>query len=694
VQDYLLQTKPAADEPSLDSPSPSRDPRQVLRHNLLLQQPSLAVINFGVAAIFAGVALFYASWRLVLAWLTYVAFAQVVRLGVWARARQAPSPPGDDAAVAQRVMLASLMAGAAWGAMGWLFIGVEPMVLDVVVAFVLAGMAAGSITALPAHPPTFVVFLVSALAPMVLRLALDPRPHTDIMALLTIGYGLGILYLGRHAYHSQLQSAGLHLANEALVNSLREAGQQLENRVVERTQQLERANKQLEIANTQMAAEILKRRKSEAQVRHLVHHDPLTNLPNRLVLADRLETAVRRARRERHLVAIVLFDVDHFKVINDTYGHLAADQVLRGLASRLRTSLRASDTLARMGGDEFAAIFPDLKSHADVRQIAEKLLEGVASPFAVDGRAIAVSISIGISLAPDHGDDAATLLSGADMALYDAKQRGRGRYSVLTGDMLHVSQARRKLEHELAGAVDRGEFEIAYQPQISLSNNRIVGAEALVRWRHPEHGLLQPAAFIPAAEATGLVREIDHWVIATACRQARTWQRPGHPVRLAVNLSPLEFRRPGLAGEIAEHLQNADLDPGLLEVEITETAYLDHATSSVDDQLRAIKRLGAQIAIDDFGTGYASLSYLRWLPIDVIKIDRSFISRIGEDRQDEAIVASMVALATTLGKRVVAEGVEHSGQLDILRRLGCDEAQGYLVGRPASERRLRSRLAA
>ena len=482
--------------------------------------------------------------------------------------------------------------------------------------------------------------------------------------------------------------------NESLVVSLRDAGQQLESRVAERTQQLEEANVQLESANAQMAAEIRRRRRSEARVRHLVHHDPLTDLPNRLILADRLETAIRRAKRQRDMVAVVVLDVDRFKVINDTHGHIAADQVLRALAGRLQAALRSSDTLARMGGDEFAAVLPDLKNRDDVELLARKLIDGVAAPFDIGGRAIAVSISFGIALYPEHGAAAAALLSGADLALYDAKQRGRGRYSLLSGDMLRHSRARRQLEAELVGAVTRGEFRVVYQPQISLRRDHVVGAEALVRWAHPAHGLLLPADFIPAAEATGVVREIDRWVIATACRDALAWQRPGKPVRLSVNLSPLEFRHSGLASEIAGHLAAAGLDPRLLEVEITESAYIDRETTSIDCQLQAIKDLGVTIAIDDFGTGYASLSYLRWLPVDVIKIDRSFISSIGQNRQDEAIVASTVALAATLGKRVIAEGVESTAQLDILRRLGCDEVQGYLLGRPASVGQLQSRLAA
>ena len=667
----------------------------VLRHQLLRQQPTLAVINASVAVVFALVAWHYAPPALVAAWLGYALAAQALRLLLTRRRRlHEDRLAEDDAGLAGRLTLTSLVAGVGWGAMGWLFIEIDPHVLDLLVVFVLAGMAAGSITALPVHPPAFTAFLAPTLLPLVIVLATGSRPDAAALALLTLGYGAGILLLGRHSYQTQLASAGLFLRNEVLVTSLREAGEVLESRVAARTAELEASNTRLARANELMTKEIEKRRRSEAQVRHLLHHDPLTDLPNRLVLGDRLTTALERARREQRLVAVVLFDIDRFKAINDTYGHFAADAVLRGLANRLRPQLRASDTVARMGGDEFAAIFADLKSEADVPVLAEKLLAQVQEPFRVEGRSIAVTLSLGIALFPLHGDDAASLLAGADLALYDAKSRGRARFRVLSAELQHRSHRQRRLERDLEGAVGRGELRIVFQPQVSLRRNQVIGAEALVRWAHPVHGLLPPAAFIPAAEATGAMREIDHWVIGEACARAAGWQGTGRPVRLAVNLSPLQFRQPGLAERLAAHLRRADLDPRLLEVEITESAYLDRETTSVDEQLHAIKALGARIAIDDFGTGHASLAYLRWLPVDVIKIDRSFVADITMSRHDAAIVASTVSLATTLGKTVIAEGVETTDQCAALERLGCDELQGFLFGRPASEARLRARLAA
>jgi len=688
--------QPGVPTPAATIPPPGRRPRPraVLLRQLLRQQPSLAVINASVAVVFALFAIAYAPPALVAAWLAFCLAAQGLRLAWTRHWRTNGFEPGEQAALARRLTMGSLLAGISWGATAWLFVDIDARVLDVLVAFVIAGMAAGSVTALPAHPPAFAAFLLPTLLPLALYLHLDPRPQTGAMALLTLGYAIGIGLLGRHSYRTQLASAGLYLENEALVHSLREAGQELETRVALRTGQLEALNAELVGANEQMAQEIGRRRRTEAQVRHLLHHDPLTNLPNRLVLADRLETALRRARREGTMVAAVLFDLDHFKAVNDTFGHIVADALLRALAMRLLTTLRASDTLARMGGDEFAALFPDLRAEADAILLAQKLIEATRAPFVIEGRAVSVSISLGVAIFPQHGQDATALLTGADLALYDAKQHGRGRFSLLSADMLHRSRAQRQIERELEGAVARGELRIAYQPQLSLRRRNVVGAEALVRWAHPEHGLLLPGAFIPAAEATGLVREIDHWVIATACRDAVLWQNHGHPVRLAVNLSPLQFRQPGLADRLGEHLAAAGLEPSLLEVEITESAYLDGETTSVDEQLKAIKALGARIAIDDFGTGYASLSCLRWLPVDVIKIDRSFIAGIDASRHDEAIVASTVSLASTLGKTVIAEGVETTTQLAVLERLGCDEVQGYLFGRPGSEHRLRERLAA
>ena len=679
------------------SPPPGRrpEPGAVLRRQLLRQQPTLAVINSSVSLVFALVAWHYAPPALVAAWLCYALAAQGARLLLTRSYRLDEGRMAeDDAGLAIRLTLASLVAGIGWGALGWLFIDIDSLVFDLFVVFVIAGMAAGSITALPAYPPAFTAFLVPTLLPPILALATGSRADAAALVLLTSGYGAGIFLLGRHSYQSQLANAGLFLRNETLVASLREAGDVLESRVRARTAELEESNTRLARANELMTKEIEKRRRSEAQVRHLLHHDPLTDLPNRLVLGDRLTTALGRARRERSLVAVVLFDIDRFKTINDTYGHFAADAVLRALAHRLRPQLRASDTVARMGGDEFAAVFADLKSEADAAILAEKLLARVAEPFRVEGRSIAVTLSLGIALFPLHGSDAASLLAGADLALYEAKQQGRARFRVLSSELQHRSQRQRRLERELEGAVGRGELRIVFQPQVSLRRNHVIGAEALVRWAHPEHGLLLPAAFIPAAEATGAMREIDHWVIGQACSLAAGWQGYGRPVRLGVNLSPLEFRQPGLAERLAAHLRSSDLDPRLLEVEITESAYLDRETSSVDDQLHAIKALGVRIAIDDFGTGYASLAYLRWLPVDVIKIDRSFVADITMSRQDAAIVASTVSLAATLGKTVIAEGVETRDQCAALERLGCDELQGFLFGRPASEARLREHLAA
>ncbi len=662
--------------------------QSILLAQLCRQQGALAVINLVVALIFAASAGFYASPILVAVWFGYCLIVQALRVA-WVRPwlRGNRSPVADRHGLAWRLTASSLLAGVVWGAMGWFFSGTDAVILNALVLFVLAGMAGGSITALPAHPPAFIAFLAAAVLPMALCLGLDPRPNTDIMALLTVLYALGIGFLGRQSYRTQLDNAGLSLAKEQLVASLREAGLDLEERVDLRT-------RELRIANEQMAKEIETRHRSEAQVRHLLHHDPLTNLPNRLVFADRLEIAIRRASRNASVVALVLFDVDRFKSINDTFGHLTGDAVLRAMAARLARVFRASDTLARMGGDEFAAIFPDLKTREDVDRVAVKIARQMQEPLVIEGRPIAITLSIGIALFPEHGRETSALFSGADLALYHAKLEGRGRFRFLSAEMLHHERAQRQVEDELKGAVDRGEFHLVYQPQMSLRRNCVIGAEALVRWNHPRQGLLLPGAFIPAAEASGLVREIDNWVLATACRQAVLWQRQGHPVRVAVNLSPLEFRHPGLADRIARHLARTRLDPMLLEIEITESAYLDRESASVEQQLHEIKRLGARIAIDDFGTGYASLSYLRWLPVDVVKIDRSFVSNIGDTRHDEAIVASTISLVTTLGKSVIAEGVETATQCETLRRLGCDEMQGYLFGRPASEHQILERLVA
>ncbi|HEX6014860.1 MAG TPA: bifunctional diguanylate cyclase/phosphodiesterase, partial [Geminicoccaceae bacterium] len=403
----------------------------------------------------------------------------------------------------------------------------------------------------------------------------------------------------------------------------------------------------------------------------------------RLLLLDRLAQGLARSRRFGTRTAVMALDIDRFKDVNDAFGHPAGDRLLRELAQRVRATIRATDTAARIGGDEFALVAPDLADAQQALTLAERLLGACRAPFDVGEGRLQVAVSVGVALFPEQGQDADTLLRAADAALYDAKAGGRDRI-VLYSQAMHASlQERRRLELELRQAPARRQLRLAYQPRFAIADGRLTGVEALLRWDHPEFGKLPANRFIAAAEASGLIRELGGWVLDAACDQCRRWRDAGHRLRVAVNLSAVEFREPGLPARIGRALARVDLEPELLELEITEGACMDRESEALESGVAEIKRLGVRLAIDDFGTGWSSLAYLKWLPFDVLKVDRSFVRNLDGDPRDEAIVTTIVTLARHLEKIVVAEGVENQRQLDALGRLGCHEAQGFLLGHPS-----------
>lgn len=453
-----------------------------------------------------------------------------------------------------------------------------------------------------------------------------------------------------------LQSANALTRKWDNERTLRRQVEHLEQVVETRTQGLEAANRQL---------------------RHLASHDALTGLPNRVLLDDRLAQAVAHAERDGHSFAVAMFDLDRFKMVNDSLGHRAGDKLIKEVAHRLAGIARSTDTVGRLGGDEFLFIMERLEKREDAELIARRAVEALAAPIRLDGVDVHTSASIGIAAFPADGKSVETLIANADAAMYCAKQRGRNAIQCYADGMNSATQERVKLESDLHQALTLKQFELHYQPKVDTGSGVIRGAEALVRWRHPERGLVPPGEFIPVAESCGLIDAIGEWVVRESCRQARAWQLEGLPaLRVAVNLSAFQFRDRNLLQMIREALAAAHLEPRFLEIEITESALMSDPEDSVTI-LEQLSRMGVVVSVDDFGTGYSSMSYLRRFPIDKLKIDRGFIAELISRADDASIVKAIVSLAHSLQLKVVAEGVETREQLDLLKALGCDQYQGF-----------------
>lgn len=554
-----------------------------------------------------------------------------------------------------------LGAGILWSALGWWGIPDFSGPQQFTVLIMLSAMAGGATGTLASLNRVGKIFIAIVVLPACTQLLL--KSSAEHLTLGLLGMLFTVVMINNQSNNHRLLIRSITLANENLdlvaalsaqADQVLQANAALELRVAERTRELT----------------------------HMAHHDLMTGLPNRVLALERFHQAVAEAALNGTSVAILYVDLDNFKYVNDSFGHRVGDQLLCTVAERLRKRVRPIDTVSRQGGDEFLVILPDIDKESLARQMASSLLAGLVSPFNVEAQVVGISTSIGITLYPQHGTDFDTLLRNADAAMYSAKAAGKNTLRFFSDDMNSDALDKLKLKAQLSNALEHGEFFLVFQPQISLETGRMTGAEALVRWRHPDEGIVSPARFIPLAEESGLIVSIGNWVIDEACRQGREWFDAGvEPFVISINVSAQQLNAGDLLNAVRERLEWNRFPSAFLELEFTESGLLKNVAQSLQaiNQLRA---LGVKMAIDDFGTGYSSLSYLRQFKVDKLKIDQSFIRGIGASPVDREIVRTIIHLGKTLTLQVIAEGVETESQLRDLADLNCHQVQGYLVSKP------------
>lgn len=577
--------------------------------------------------------------------------------------RAAP-PPARAGYWARLFAVGSSLAGLTWGLLGLALLPEHKSVYEVLAILVTVGVASAAVVPLSAFRSIYLGFLVPCILPLTVGFFLEGDAEH---------FSLGILML---IYMGAITSSSF-LVNRGIRDNIKI---KYENTNLAEELSLKR---KVEAINHELKTEIGERQRAEERIWHLAYHDTLTGLPNRMLLQDRLSRALSYAQRRQGRVGILFIDLDRFKTVNDSLGHGMGDRLLQAVAERLLTTVRSGDTVARRGGDEFVLVLPEIADAGGAIEVAGHILESLSSPFKLDKQVLYATPSIGISIYPEDGEDVDTLLKHADIAMYAAKDAGRARYQRFMPAMNERAQELLSLENRLRRAIERSELVLHYQPEVHLLSGNIVAVEALVRWQHPDMGLLMPDRFIPIAVESGLIVPLGEWVLKKACAQLKVWHESGQPkLRVAVNVSAHQVKQDNFVGLVSRILRDVGLEAKHLELEITEGVLMDD-TSHTLSTLQELHNLGVRIAIDDFGTGYSTLVYLKRFPIDRIKIDRSLVTSISPERPDESAIASaIIVMAHSLKLEVIAEGVETRDELDCLISLLCDEAQGYYISRP------------
>jgi diguanylate cyclase (GGDEF)-like protein len=583
----------------------------------------------------------------------------------------------------------SLLTGTTWGMLIFYLTPETGPIMVSMMFITLAAVMAGSITVLTVIFSAFLAYVTPIfLSIFILSISMSAKQFLFI-SIASVIYYIFIISAGRLINKRFTQSFSLHIDNTELISKLHEqiiqkqiAQQELMDYQEQLEETVEQRTRELSEANATLVDEINERRRIESNLKHIAHHDALTNLPNRLLLDARLNHAIERAKRSDRHVAVMFIDLDHFKNINDSLGHDVGDQLLISISQRLSNCVREGDTVARLGGDEFIIIIEQVQDIGDLDVLLKKIMRVTSQTVSINDHDLSTSASIGISVFPDDGSNAEQLMRNADAAMYHVKENGRHKYHFYTRDLTATAYDQIILETDMKRAIAGDQIMVYYQPQVSLKTRKVVGVEALVRWNHPDLGILSPAQFLPIAEKTGLMTKIGEHVLTTACQQIVKWKQMGLPIEnVAVNIADDQIHHGNLVERVKITLQRTNCDTSWLELEITED-FIIKKTKKAIATLQQLRDLGISLAIDDFGTGYSSLSYLKQLPINKLKIDRSFVGDINNDMEDATLVQAIIAMGKSLNLELIAEGVEFNSHEIFLSAHGCEYAQGFYYSKP------------